>query len=746
MARTMPGARYLLALFFAALSCLCARADDVGDISADASAIYTGNTYHGYAEMRVNLQNRSHDKAHVVTLVYPNNSFGRYGNSISRLSRTVKLGPESQETVSLLLPPLPSQGDSSIHVRVDDGHEGEIHAPNGNDHCNYYSREQQQATVFISRSVDDDAIEHLFHANHGSFTPDMAVGPPDATASGMQPTAWMPDTRRYSRTNWIELDYATPQPANKVVIYNTQAPGLSGFITLTGTSGTNVETISMSTAKSVSGSAGWVIEYDFPTTTFPVKTVRLNFVRTAPYNIAIDAVQISGPSGSQWASDARASSDNSAQVTYSGGSGPSGDPVESLRAESPVTEWSETWLAYSPFDTIVLSVADMSSMSPGVFDAIGSYLNAGGDVVLFGTKNLPSAWHPWAQNGISGGTDYRVGFGHCFLFDTGDPATLDQGAIQKLRAMVRESASYWQTLPQDNGAAESALPVHGNSKVPVRGIVLIMLAFVIAIGPVNLIMLNRYKRRIWMLWTIPAISIVTTLLVFVYSLVREGITPDKRIYGLTVLDQASHHAATFGGESFYCPLTPSGGLNFDYGTEATPLVGIDYDSSGVSREVDWSQSQHFERGWVSARVPAYFHVRKSETRRERVEVSNENGTLKIVNGLGAPIKSLWLADADMNFYEANDVPAGQKASLTLSKQLYSLEKSGPDGLKRDLGYGVAGVDNLANSAQQYLRPNTYVAVLDGNPFIESALNSSSSPKHAKSVAVVFGILDSPENK
>ena len=99
-----------------------------------------------------------------------------------------------------------------------------------------------------------------------------------------------------------------------------------------------------------------------------------------------------------------------------------------------------------------------------------------------------------------------------------------------------------------------------------------MLAFVVIIGPVNIIYLNRLKRRTWMLWTIPAISFFTTLLVFAYSLLREGITPDIRIAGLTVLDQVSHHAATFGGTAFYCPLTPSGGLNFDFETEATPLV------------------------------------------------------------------------------------------------------------------------------------------------------------------------------
>ncbi len=232
---------------------------------------------------------------------------------------------------------------------------------------------------------------------------------------------------------------------------------------------------------------------------------------------------------------------------------------------------------------------------------------------------------------------------------------------------MRDAAHYWQSLPDDSGAANAALPIVESLKIPTRGIVVIMLAFVIIIGPVNIIWLNRRKRRTWMLWTIPAISFATTLLVFAYSLLREGITPDTRIAGLTVLDQTSHRAATIGGTAFYCPLTPSGGLHFDFGTEATPLVQIG-NGSGTSREVDWTQSQHFQRGWVSARVPAYFHLRKSETRRERIQIVNENGKLQIVNSLGAQIKSLWVADADMNVYQADNVAAGQKAGLILSKQ------------------------------------------------------------------------------
>jgi hypothetical protein len=512
---------------------------------------------------------------------------------------------------------------------------------------------------------------------------------------------------------------------------------------LIGVTGTNVARIAMSAGRISSATRGWMIEYDLPTTSEPVKTVRLDFGKVPPYSIAIDAVEISGPSGSQWAADARASSDNSASAPSFVPGSVTADTVESLRAESPVTEWSENWLSYTPFDAIVLNAADLSVMPPAVFNALAGYLSAGGNIFLAGKNELPAAWHATQKTTLREGGEFTVGFGRCFAFAAENSlAALDASSIKTLREALRDSAQYWKTLPEDSESANTLLPVVKNLKIPTRGIVVVMLAFIVIIGPVNIILLNRRNRRTWLLWTIPAISFATTLLVFAYSLLREGITPDTRITGLTVIDQAAHRATTFGATAFYCPLTPSGGLHFEYETEATPLVNVGY-GPGTSREVDWTQSQHFLRGWISARVPAHFHLRKSEIRRERLELETQNGELKIVNGLGATIKSLWFAAADGKIYQAANIPAGQKFTLIPSSQTHTTEQLGAPGLRRDLGFAPRS-DAPPADAEKYLLPGTYLATLDGNPFLENALGAASSPQRTISAAVVFGILDPTE--
>ena len=84
--------------------------------------------------------------------------------------------------------------------------------------------------------------------------------------------------------------------------------------------------------------------------------------------------------------------------------------------------------------------------------------------------------------------------------------------------------------------------------VPVRGLFVLVLLFAVGIGPANLWLLSRYKRRIWLWWNVPAISLLTCLVVFAYSLVSEGITGRGKTASMTLLDERSiapRRSATF---------------------------------------------------------------------------------------------------------------------------------------------------------------------------------------------------------
>ena len=131
-----------------------------------------------------------------------------------------------------------------------------------------------------------------------------AIGPPDAQRDRDDPKAWAsaePDMGM----QWLELDYATPLAANAVRVHEVNVPGAVAEIAARGPSGEWV-TLWSGTGKARSGEP---LEVDFPTTAFAVRTLRviLDTNRTPGWN-EIDAVELLGPGGREWASDARASS------------------------------------------------------------------------------------------------------------------------------------------------------------------------------------------------------------------------------------------------------------------------------------------------------------------------------------------------------------------------------------------------------------------------------------------------------
>src|SRR5262245_47952398 len=93
-------------------------AERFGDVIVSPQSVVSGETYHGYREFRVTLDNQSLKETHEVTLTIPDRAYGA-GNSVSRISRTVSLAPMSRVVVPLWQPPIPMDGDGRLRVEID---------------------------------------------------------------------------------------------------------------------------------------------------------------------------------------------------------------------------------------------------------------------------------------------------------------------------------------------------------------------------------------------------------------------------------------------------------------------------------------------------------------------------------------------------------------------------------------------------------------------------------------------------
>jgi hypothetical protein len=122
---------------------------------------------------------------------------------------------------------------------------------------------------------------------------------------------------------WLQLTYASPTRAHGVRIFEVNSPGAVAEVLARGPDGAWA-TLWRGTADR--GDAPLVLS--FPLTAFPVRTIRivLDTNRTPGWN-EIDAVELLGPGGGQWASRASASS------TYAnaGGEQASGEQLKYLQ-------------------------------------------------------------------------------------------------------------------------------------------------------------------------------------------------------------------------------------------------------------------------------------------------------------------------------------------------------------------------------------------------------------------------------
>ena len=464
-------------------------------------------------------------------------------------------------------------------------------------------------------------------------------------------------------------------------------------------------------------------------------------------------------------------------------------------AEGLITQWARHWLAYSGFDVVVMRANEWNAAPTEVRMAIVQYVRAGGRLFILGSITLPpdtrklnttqlaarqqsasallekvntishskssgmedypednmgheeheehkqSGNWPVQNPSAASSSVYTLGWGLIrILAPTNNERRNNRSMLEAIENLGSNQQVRMPALAsvmagdRFSGSFDDYFPIVEDSGVPVRLMIVILIGFVVLAGPVNLVLLHKLKRRTWFLWTLPALSILTSAVVFATALLNEGFTPTVRRDVITILDQQTQQATTVGALGIYAPVAP-GNLEFSAHTEVTPLLSSRGQDSGSNRGINWTKGQLFTGKWIASRVPAHFAVRKSESRKERLSVTWESSTPTVVNSIGTDITYLCLADAQGNIFEANDLRAGQRTELqrVAGKQtvidylntnfLLSTDKNTPES------------EYLKN-----LTPSTYLARLDDSPFMENPIGREQLKTHA----VVLGVLTKAE--
>ena len=431
--------------------------------------------------------------------------------------------------------------------------------------------------------------------------------------------------------------------------------------------------------------------------------------------------------------------------------------------------WPQNWLAYSPYDGVIIHSDDYAKMPAAVKTALVRYAEAGGTVVLttptewmevdgktmlVWEPSIPEEWRGWA-NAFSTESPYKhqshkIGFGSVHLPGSSDMGAWDEQVKKRVfDAMLATkkpwggNSSYYRRYNYNSNAHNldtllGAIPTGGGTSVPVNLFFALLLVFVVLAGPGAVVFLAKRNKRIHLLWVVPAFSLGFSAVIFAGIFMVEGFTPTMRRHAVTLLDQKNRTAVTLGAFGVYAPSALRGGLEFDSGTEVTPLL---YDAIRGAR-IQSGAKQAYTGGWVPPRMSAFFHLRRAETRHERLMITeNDDGTVEVVNALGADIEQLILSDTRAKHHSYGKIKAGEKVVLTRHDDV--LNKESKDWfweaalLKAYDSSAGWDYDNISKNIFN-VRPGpmrNYIVRLSSCPFIENPLSNRTTKGTEEAVVV-----------
>jgi len=365
------------------------------------------------------------------------------------------------------------------------------------------------------------------------------------------------------------------------------------------------------------------------------------------------------------------------------------------------TKWSEHWEDFSAFDLLVLTRASRDRLSIEQARALDRFVRCGGVLWIHDDAEVEASPAIRSER-VGFGMIYHIGAG---VADAGEEAKrflLARSLSMKPFAGLEEETPWARRIPIDE------------EEVPIRVFFLPLLLLALLIGPVNLWFLHRRNKRIWLIWTTPLISLVAAGLVALGIFLVEGFTTRTHLESITLLDQENNLATTIGSGGVYSTGNIPGGLVFPDGAVIDP----DYETlqrKGLMIQRD--RDITFGRGWIRPRIPMFYRVRQVETRRERLVATRVEEGLRVLNGLGADLGPLYLADEEGLVYHLPSLAAGGTA---IAVEVDPLTRP-PDTTARMLYTSdwdplVWSGNGDAGKIREMMTAGSFVAVVTNNPF------------------------------
>jgi hypothetical protein len=302
-------------------------------------------------------------------------------------------------------------------------------------------------------------------------------------------------------------------------------------------------------------------------------------------------------------------------------------------------------------------------------------------------------------------------------FGLGSLATVGEDALSSAqqRALLRWLPLSKRGIVEDpeGSRMEHMRPVIPDLfNLPLKVFALFLIAFAVLIGPVNFLLVKRFRRPAVLLVTIPLIAFVAALSLFVVGIVSQGLGVKLAASTLAVLDQREHRVSSAEIRMTFAGLSPGAGLVPRAGSSCYFLATYTPDGdfappSYLSRVLRVDQSDGFvlSGGFMPAREPFVEQVLAEHAERGRLAIRKQGQGYSVENGLGTAVRKLVLRDPSGAYHKL-----AAPLAIDASVDLIPLDEQAAQGFSRHLA-----LDVLAPELEE-LPQASYLAELERSPF------------------------------
>ena len=384
-------------------------------------------------------------------------------------------------------------------------------------------------------------------------------------------------------------------------------------------------------------------------------------------------------------------------------------PVNAFKCQLPFDGWPTDWRAYLSFDAVFLTPEEHSSLPSEVGIALDGYRAHGGLVFVIA---------PTPAGGIADGC-----------------AEIRNRIRARKEIRINSAPDSWSRSLR-LGDLIRGVKLDNISPVPLGLILTLLAVFCLGVIPAVILTAIRRNRRIMLFATIPAASLLITVIIIASIILTFGFTPTVRVQSVTWLDQSAKTAATRGTFAVRSPLSTDGRITVDSDASFS-LLEKKQRESGLTSEL--TDRYRLDGGWVTPLVPTYFAFSKYGRCRARLDIAAEaDGSLTVANLLGAPV-TCGAIRFDGKLYPLSNLAPGARTSVRPSDTKFhdAPPLDYEQLVRKDTAFGNDW-DRLVALADETdrLRDGTYAVRLDGCPFLSPPFGERKVK--GSSAAIVIG--------